>query len=141
MLPNGMSLDYANLRKVPDEMYGDQWTYDDKEEYKPKKLYGGALLENICQVLARIVVFDQMMEIEKKFGKYEDVGNGVVFTVHDEVVVVVDEDRAEECLAFALDAMHQSSRWWPELPVAAEGDIATNCGDAKCVEQRATLSN
>lgn len=131
MLPNGMTLDYANLRQEPDPQFGKQWMYDDKGEWKPKKLYGGALLENICQALARIVVFDQMLEVEKKYGGYDDAGNGVVFTVHDEIVVVVDEEKAEECLAFALDVMHQSPKWWPELPVAAEGSTATNYGDAK----------
>lgn len=131
VLPNGMKLQYFNLCKEHHPDFGVQWVYDDKETRKPKKLYGGAVTENLCQALARIVVFDQMLEVERKYGTYWDEGSGVALTVHDEVVAVVDEDKADECLEFMLDAMHQSPDWWPELPVAAEGDIAVRYGDAK----------
>jgi DNA polymerase bacteriophage-type len=131
LLPNGTKLQYFNLRQEPDEKFGTQWVYDDKEKRMMKRTYGGSITENLCQALARIVVFDQMLEVEKKYGRYEDVGCGVALTVHDEIVAVVDEDKGEECLAFTLDVMHESPKWWPELPVAAEGGVAMRYGDAK----------
>lgn len=130
LLPNGMKLQYFNLREESHVDFGTQWVYDDKELRRPKKTYGGSITENLCQALARIVVFDQMLEVEKKYGVY-GTGDGVALTVHDEIVAVVDEDKGEECKQFMLDVMHQSPSWWPELPVAAEGDLAYRYGDAK----------
>ena len=130
-LPNGMVLNYANLRQEHHEDFGVQWMYDDKEERWPKKVYGGAITENLCQALARIVVFDQMLEIEKRYGRYDDATSGVVLTVHDEVVAVVDEDKGEECLKFMVDVMCTPPSWWPQLPVFAKGGLAKCYGDAK----------
>ena len=131
LLPNGMRLKYFDLREEAHPDFGVQWVYDDKETRKVKKTYGGSITENLCQALARNVVFEQMLEVEKKYGSYSDADSGVALTVHDEVVAVVDEDKGEECLKFMLGAMHEAPRWWPELPVAAEGDIAMRYGDAK----------
>ena len=131
LLPNGMRLKYFGLREEAHPDFGTQWVYDDKETRKTKKTYGGSITENLCQALARNVVFEQMLEVEKKYGSYWDTDSGVALTVHDEIVAVVDEDKGEECLKFMLDAMHEAPKWWPELPVAAEGDIAMRYGDAK----------
>ncbi len=130
LLPNGTKLQYFNLRKESSVDFGEQWVYDDKELRRPKKTYGGSITENLCQALARIVVFDQMLEVEKKYGTY-GTDDGVALTVHDEIVAVVDEDKGEECKQFMLDVMHESPSWWPQLPVAAEGDLAHRYGDAK----------
>lgn len=131
LLPNGMRLKYFGLHEEAHPDFGVQWVYDDKETRKLKKTYGGSITENLCQALARNVVFEQMLEVEKKYGRYEDIGSGVALTVHDEIVAVVDEDKGEECLKFMLAAMHEAPKWWKELPVAAEGDIAMRYGDAK----------
>ena len=56
---------------------------------------------------------------------------GVALTVHDEIVLVVDEDDAEDCLAFCLGVMSQPPVWWKELPVAAEGGIGQRYSEAK----------
>ncbi len=128
MLPNGMALQYFDLRKEESEEYGSQWVYDDKETRRPKKAYGGAVTENLCQALARNVVFEHMLILERKYGRP---GSGVVHSAHDETVLLVDEDKAEECLAFAVALMHESPSWWPELPVAAEGGVSTSYGGAK----------
>lgn len=132
MLPSGMPLIYENLRREANaEGTRIEWRYDDKETRFAKKLYGGMVTENLSQSIARDVVFEQMVEIEKRWGPYDRPGNGVAMTVHDETVVVVDEDDAEECLKFCVDVMSQSPKWWPELPVAAEGAIGAYYGDAK----------
>lgn len=134
-LPNGMRLQYNNLRVERlvdfDGLESDQIVYDDKETRSMTKLYGGKLFQNINQALARIVVFDQTKEIEKKYGRYDRKGEGVVMSTHDEAGCLVREDRAEECLKFMLDAMHESPKWWPELVVKAEGDIGVRYSEAK----------
>lgn len=130
ILPNGMKLQYDNLRQHTFENDDKpSWVYDNKETRKMKNLYGGSITENQGQALARIVVFDQTLEIEKKWGRTD--GNGVVLSVHDEVGCIVDEDDAEECLDFMVACMGQSPKWWPELPVAAEGGIGNTYGECK----------
>lgn len=127
---------YHNLRQELLEGFngGDpelQWVYDDKELRRMKKVYGGSVTENLCQWIARHVVFDQMLEAEKRWGNYYKHGVGVALTVHDEIVLVVDEDDAEECLRFCLDVMSQPPAWWTALPVAAEGGIGDRYSEAK----------
>lgn len=134
VMPGRMPIHYHNLREELLDGFngGDpelQWVYDDKEKRRMKKIYGGSITENLCQWLARNVVFDQMLECEWKWGQKP--GNGVVLTVHDEIVMIVDEDDADEALQFALGTMKQSPKWWPELPVAAEGGYGKRYSDAK----------
>lgn len=128
ILPNGMRMHYRNLRKETDPQFGTQWVFEDKETRKTKRLYGGALVENIVQALARIVVFDQTLQIERRWGRP---GEGVVMIVHDEAVNLVREDRAEEALAHMGEVMNTSPAWWPDLPLNSEGDIADTYGAAK----------
>lgn len=133
VMPNGMHMEYFDLRQDrfnPEDLTEPLvWMYDDKETRKRKKCYGGSVTENITQALARIVVFEQMLEIEKKYGRRP--GQGVVLTVHDEIVALVQEDLAEQCLKDMLDAMGQAPRWWPDLPVKAEGDIGDRYSECK----------
>lgn len=125
-LPNGMRLQYHNLRQQ--ELVGFDglpelvWGYDDKETRGFKKTYGGVFgVQGPTQALSRNVVMEQTAVLEKKFGRYEARGEGVVHSVHDEALLLVKEDRADDCLKFTLDVMHQSPSWAPDLPLAAEG--------------------
>ena len=135
VLPNGMKLQYSNLRTELlmdfDGLESPQIVYDDKEHRKMTKLYGGKVFQNINQALARIVVLDQSIEVEKKYGAYGRPGEGVVMSTHDEAGCVVREDKAEECLEFMLAAMHESPKWWPQLKVKAEGGIGVRYSDVK----------
>lgn len=131
VLPGGLRLIYNGLRREPDEKFGYQWVYNDKENGSIKRLYGGSLTENLCQSLARIVVFEQMLKIDREFGGYKKPNEGVVLTVHDEVVSHIRDELAESCLDYSIHVMGQSPEWWPDLPVAAEGDIATRYAVAK----------
>lgn len=131
-LPRGRKLTYKNLRQEYDEDWGGmQWVYDDPRKRVKKRLYGGAVTENLCQALAGIIVADQCLEIEKAYGTYDQPTQGVVLTVHDESVTVVKDEVAQECLDYSLKVMSTPPDWWPQLPVAAEGDIARRYGSAK----------
>jgi len=131
-----LPLVYEGLRQEMMEGFGGrepelQWVYDDKEHRKIKKIYGGSVTENLCQWIARRVVFEQMLECERRWGSYQSAGNGVVLTVHDEIVILVDEDDADDCLKFCLDVMSQPPKWWPQLPVKAEGGIGQRYSETK----------
>ena len=132
ILPNGMAIRYFDLRKVYDPEQGrEQWEYDDKEKRHAKKVYGGSVTENLCQALAREIVFEQTLAIDQRYGGPKNPGNGVVLQVHDEVITLVDEDQADECLAYMLEVMSTPPVWWPWLPVAAEGATEYAYGSAK----------
>lgn len=125
-LPNGMRVYYPNLRKSDDG-----YVYDSRKG--PVKLYGGKIVENVVQALARIVVFDQMAKIDQQLRKHDtpDRIHKVVLTVHDEVVLVVPEDEVEQWKAFTLEVMSTPPKWASGLPVACECESGTTYGDCK----------
>ena len=55
----------------------------------------------------------------------------VPFQVHDEVVAVAPEDKAEALLAIMMEEMSRRPDWAQDLPLAAEGKIGDSYGEAK----------
>jgi hypothetical protein len=55
----------------------------------------------------------------------------VVGTVHDEVLLLVEEDNAIQALEDLLTLMRTPPEWAPDLPLDGEGGIADSYGDAK----------
>ena len=127
-LPNGTMIRYPNLRKS-----ADGYEYDGR--YGSVKIYGGKMVENIVQALARIVVFDQMAKIDIELRKNDnpdaDRRYKVALTVHDEVVSVVPNPAAKWCLEYMLEVMKVPPKWCSDLPVSCEGDVGKNYADAK----------
>ncbi len=119
-LPSGLKLHYENLRQVATER-GMQWefTYGGK----PKKLYGGKLLENIVQALARIITMDAALRIQKRLR--------LGMQVHDELVYSVPELVAREAKRIMLEEMRRRPTWAPDLPLEAEVGEGPSYGDAK----------
>jgi DNA polymerase len=126
-LPNGMKVIYPELRK------SDDGNYEYKNRYGFTKIYGGKLIENVVQALARIVVFDQMAKIDQTLRKNDKPNKRakVVLTVHDEVVACVPDEDAAKCMVMMMDFMKQAPSWCSDLPVACEADIGKSYGDAK----------
>lgn len=86
-------------------------------------LYGGKLVENVVQHISRNIVAEQWLRVAQRYP--------IALQVHDEIVAVVPDDQAEDALAYMIDTMATPPDWWPDLPLAAEGDIAPSYGDAK----------
>jgi DNA polymerase len=94
-LPNGLYLRYPNLRQKVDEETGKvEIVYDTKKGKAviPNRIYGGKVVENVCQALARIIIGEQMLMIAKKYR--------VVMTVHDAVAIIAKKDEAAEAQAY-----------------------------------------
>jgi DNA polymerase I-like protein with 3'-5' exonuclease and polymerase domains len=125
-LPNDMLVRYPGLHKT-----NEGFVYTTKRG--SIKIYGGKVVENVVQALARIVVFDQMAKIDQEFRKRDsaDTRFKVALTVHDEVVAVVPEDQAQRSLDFMIKVMSTPPQWAQGLPVACEGDFALTYGDCK----------
>ncbi len=119
-LPNGMIVRYPELMQD-----GNEFSYMGRRNGKKEriKIYGGKVIENVVQALARIIVFDQMLTISKRYK--------VVLTVHDEVVTAVPEDLAETAKSYMLEVMHQAPAWGEGLPIAAEAGVGESYGGAK----------
>lgn len=103
----------------------DGYVYDSKK-YRTQvetKIYGGKTIENLCQHISRNILAEQLVTISDRYP--------VALMVHDEFVAVVPEDEAEEALEWMIEVMSTSPDWWPDIPLAAEGDIAERYGDAK----------
>jgi hypothetical protein len=119
ILPSKLALKYPGLSGKPDPLGRVQWSYGENE----KKLYGGALTENIVQAVARCVMTDGMLRIQKKYP--------CVLTVHDEVVVLVPEGEAEQAREWVHAQMIVEPKYMPGIPLAADSDVAKRYGDAK----------
>ena len=122
-LPSGLYLRYSNLEGIPDEKGRVQWQYGGDDKFKPKKLYGGKIVENIVQAVARCVMTDGMLRIQKKYP--------CVLTVHDEVVVLVPEDEAKEAEAWVHAQMIADPKYMSGIPLDAETGCAKRYGEAK----------
>lgn len=116
-LPNGLALKYPGLKKSINEETGwDEWTYGTGD--KRSKLYGGLLCENLVQALARIIIGEQMVEIDT-FAR-------VVMTTHDEIVTHVKSREADRAFQRMMKAMTTPPAWCSDLSLNAEGGHDVN---------------
>lgn len=104
-----------------------EWHYMERSprsrRVEPVRMYGAKMAQNLTQNLAREAMADMMLEINKHYP--------IVHTVHDEVILIVPEDEADEALAYMQTVMRAGVRWFPELVTWSDGDIADTYGDAK----------
>jgi DNA polymerase I-like protein with 3'-5' exonuclease and polymerase domains len=135
ILPNGMRIRYPALRRTANgfEYINDARVYrkfvrarvagEETPDLTWTKLYGGKVVENLTQAVARIVVSEQMVRIGRRYP--------VALQVHDEIVCVVPEEQADACKQYMIDVMSTPPKWAPDLPVACEADVGPNYGEAK----------
>lgn len=120
--PKGV-IRYPNLRKEKADSGRDEWVYG--EGRHKSKIYGAKTDENVIQHLSRFVITDAAIEMKKRIGLYP------VLEVYDELVYVMPDGDAEAALAELLDTLRTSPKWFPEIVLWAEGDIAQTYGAAK----------
>lgn len=123
-LPNGMGLHYPGLHRTA----GGELRY--KANGVWKKIYGGLLLENIVQALARIAVGEQMLYTQDELRKLKLKKNErarIVLMTHDEIVSAVPARFADKVLAIQVDCMRRPPHNWGDtIPFDAEGGYAEN---------------
>lgn len=128
LLPSGRLIRYPDLRQEEDGSWPDgrprtSWFYANGRH--KARITGPKSDENLVQALARDSIFDCALEYFKRTGLRP------ALRVHDELVYVVDEGPAEELLAELQRVMRMPPKWWPELIVWSEGDVADTYGAAK----------
>jgi len=87
----------------------------------PVSIWGGGVVENVVQALARIIVGTQMVDINATYR--------VALTVHDAAVVVVPDDEVDEAIALITGLMSTPPVWAKGLPVACEAKAGATYGD------------
>jgi DNA polymerase I-like protein with 3'-5' exonuclease and polymerase domains len=117
-LPNGLYIYYPELRFDMSEGKG-RYIYNSRRGIV--SIWGGSVVENVVQALARIVIGEQMIKINEVYKP--------VLTVHDAVVCVAAKDKAQEALDFIMAEMSKPPEWGKDLPIACEGGFADNYGD------------
>jgi len=116
--PNGLSIRYPELKLDTSESKS-QYVY--KSRKGPVSLWGGSLVENVVQALARIIVGEQMLKIKKRYH--------VALTVHDAAVIVVHESQKDKALAYIVECMSTPPDWARGLPVTCEAKYAQTYGE------------
>jgi DNA polymerase len=117
-LPNGLKIHYPNLR---------MHTADGKTEaiYDSRKgvvrLYGPKLVENICQAVARCIIAEQLVQINKRYR--------VVLTVHDAVATIAPTDERESAVQYIESVMRTAPKWAKGLPLSCESGYGDSYGD------------
>jgi len=119
-LPSGLHIQYPKLRKVTNEETGKaELVYNSKG--LPIRIYGGKVVENICQAVARQVVAEQMLRVAKRYK--------VVLTVHDAIAIVAKQDEAAEAQAYLEECMSWNPKWAVGLPLSCESGMGASYGD------------
>lgn len=85
-----------------------------KKTWGRVETYGGKLVENIVQAIARDLLADSMLRLDKE-------GLELVMHVHDEVVAEVPETNAETLLNKMYAIMGAEISWAKGLPLSADG--------------------
>ncbi len=115
LLPSGLYLNYPDLRRDSDGEY----TYASRRGRI--KIYGGKIVENVCQALARCIIGEQMLHISKRYK--------VALTVHDAVMAVVPEEEVEEAKTYIQECMQWRPSWASTLPLACELGVGKSYGE------------
>lgn len=124
LLPNGLFLKYSNLRKVQNEEDGKSEYVYDTRKWKatvPNRIYGGKVIENVCQALARIIIGEQMLRVAKKYK--------VAMTVHDAICCVVPTQEVGTAIEYVEMCMRIRPQWALELPLNCEVGYGKTYGD------------
>ena len=118
ILPSGLMIHYDGLEFEQTDK-GVEYSY--KTRKGRTRVYGGKVVENVCQGIARCIIGEQMLRIGKKYK--------VVLTVHDAIAVVVPADEAYEAQMYVEDCMRWVPDWANGLPVNCESGTGSSYGD------------
>jgi DNA polymerase len=125
-LPSGREIFYRNARVEPSAYPSGEITYDGVDQttkrWGPVRTWGGKLVENGVQAIARDCLVDAALRIDAR-------GLGdLVLSAHDELVEEVVASRADGANLLIKREIEQSPDFAKDLPIAAEGGIRSSYG-------------
>ncbi len=117
-LPSGRKLYYPKAKLGINPFGRDSFEYEGLNQTSHKVeviyMYGGKMVENIVQAIARDCLSEALLRLDKA-------GFTIKFHVHDEAILEVDSDIAEEELNRAISIMCEETEWAKGLPLNAAG--------------------
>lgn len=121
-LPNNMVLRYNDLKAAaPDKNSPYKFQYVYYTKHGVVRIYGGKVVENICQALARCIVGEQMLRIAKRYK--------VVLTVHDAVACIAPQKELREAALYVQECMRWRPKWAQTLPLNCEVKYGQSYGE------------
>lgn len=117
-LPSGRALAYRGVRRTKVQK---TWPDGDtsiinalqfRGDYGPVQTYGGKLTENVTQAIARDILAESMLALERQ-------GMKIVGHVHDEVIIEDPDSKVD--VADVERRMSVPPKWAKDLPLGAEG--------------------
>ncbi len=119
-LPSGLPMFYTDVSAYDTEN-GTEYMYKTRKGLN--KIYGGKVVENVCQAVARCIIGHQMILIAKRYK--------VVLTVHDSIVVAVPDADVAEARVYVEHCMSQKPDWADGLPITCESGTGKSYGDCE----------
>ena len=117
-LPNGLYITYPQLEHKREEGK-DKFVYKSRKGYV--SIWGGSVVENVIQALARIIVGEQMIKIKEHYKP--------VLTVHDAIVCIAKKDDTDNAMKIITDIMSTPPSWGQDLPISCEAKYGESYGD------------
>lgn len=116
LLPSGRRLAYVRPSLGENRFGGNSLKYEGMnqttKQWCVQETYGGKLVENIVQAIARDLLAESMVAVDKA-------GYQIVMHVHDENIIEVEKEKAD--LKEVCRIMGQPIAWAPGLPLRADG--------------------
>ena len=119
-LPSGLLMRYGDLRFDETES-GKEFHY--KTRRGRTRIYGGKVIENVCQAIARCIIGEQMLNISKRYR--------VVLTVHDSIAACVPDEEVKHAQTYIEECMKQTPEWATGLPIDCESGVGKSYGDCE----------
>ena len=125
-LPSGRRLYYRNPRLEPGLKGRPEIVYDGVDQltkrWGPVRTYGGKLVENMVQAVARDVIVEAALRVDRaRLGE-------LVLSVHDELLFEVPLAEAERLARAIGREINWRPDWAADLPVASEGQWTLRYG-------------
>ena len=119
-LPSGRCIRYFDPQMGTNRFGQESVTYQayDAGKWAKAETWGGKLVENLVQATARDCLLVAMQRVAKR---YPD----IVMHVHDEMIVEVPTEEAEEALQFICREMGREIGWAPGLLLRGDGYLCS----------------
>ena len=106
---DGFEVDEESQMSYIAEVRGKTWLRN--------KLYGGLIIENLCQALSRALLAEQIVAIAKKLPKAH-----IATCTHDEVVIVATKESSRRVQAVVVEIMSKTPAWCKGLPLSVKAE-------------------
>ena len=115
-LPSGRNLVYRNARLENGRIVF--WGVDQMtRRWKELDTYGGKLVENATQAIARDLLADSVVTLERNYP------GAALTTVHDEIIAMTEDGSASALLTGMNSIMATPPAWGRGLPLSAKGAV------------------